>query len=109
MMKRHLGSPSFFCNSLKSVDIFGEQIEFTFNGDTRFKTWIGASISCFMCTFFIIFLALRTTKLVSNDDPFFSMTTMYSKDEVIDLWAMDFMFAIEDIDPRVGRLIVEQV
>ena len=43
-------------------------------------------------------------KLVTFDDPFFSMTTMSQDDVLIDIWKMDFMFAIENIDPRVGRI-----
>ena len=43
------------------------------------------------------------------DDPFFSMTTMSSDDVMIDIWNMDFMFAIENIDPRVGRIAAQQV
>ena len=69
------------CNRLKSLDIFGKSVEFTFKKETRFKTWIGASISTFTCTFVIIFLTLRTIKLVGKMDPFFSMTILASHDE----------------------------
>lgn len=56
----------------------------------------------------IAFLTVRTGKLVSKTDPFFSMMTM-AKDETepIDLGAMNFIFAIEDIDPRAGRVVVK--
>ena len=48
-------------------------------------------------------------KLVTFDDPFFSMTTMSQDDVLIDIWKMDYMFAIENIDPRVGRIKAQQV
>ena len=60
-----VGKKNDQCNKLKSMDIFGENVEFTFKKETRFKTWIGASISAFTCTFVFIFLTLRTLKLVN--------------------------------------------
>ena len=43
------------------------------------------------------------------DDPFFSMTTMVGENSYIDLWQLGFMFAVEDVDPRLGRLEVQYV
>ena len=48
-------------------------------------------------------------KLVSKDDPFFSSLSMSSDEEEIDLGNLKYMFALENIDPRIGRLVVEQV
>ena len=31
------------------------------------------------------------------------------EDETIDLWALNFMFAVENVNPRFGRLEVSQV
>ena len=31
------------------------------------------------------------------------------ENELIDLWALGFMFAVENIDPRIGRLMIQQV
>ena len=91
------------------MDIFGERVEFTFRKKTKFKTWIGASISCIMCSFFFTFLVLRTVKLVTSDDPFFSLTTMGVTDQNMDIWKLDFMFAVENIDPRAGRISAQHV
>ena len=33
---------------------------------------------------------------------------MPDKSELIDLWNLDYMFAVSDIDPRVGRILVTQ-
>lgn len=93
-----------------NLDIFGEGVQFTFKKNTRFKTYIGASISTLMILFFIIFLSLRTIKLVNYDDPLLSMIAMsQAADIVIDLWQLDYMFAIENIDPRVGTIKAQQV
>ena len=47
-------------------------------------------------------------KLVKGDDPFFAMTTSPYEDQIIDLWALQFMFAVEAVDPRLGRIEVMQ-
>ena len=52
---------------------------------------------------------MRTSKLISMDDPFFSMTTMVGENSYIDLWQLGFMFAVEDVDPRLGRIEVQYV
>ena len=62
-----------------------------------------------MITFFITFLAQRTMKFAKRDDPFFSMTLLPSDYEVVDLWNLDFYFAIEDLDPRIGKIRAYQV
>lgn len=59
-------------------------------------------------TLMLAFLVMQTSKLISKDDPFFSMTTVVLDWQQIDLWSLGFMFAIEDIDPRVGRINVKQ-
>ena len=45
----------------------------------------------------------RTLKLVSKDDPFFS-TLSEQSDDTVYLGELNYMFAIENIDPRVGRV-----
>ena len=56
----------------------------------------------------LIFMFIRTSKLFSASDPFFTMTAQALEDtnEFIDLWELGFMFAVEDIDPRIGRVEV---
>ena len=71
-------------------------------GFIRFDSF-GHGFHSVMCIFFTTFMMLRTLKLVNSDDPFLSMITMKQQDdEIIDLWQLDFMFAIENIDPRIG-------
>ena len=55
----------------------------------------------------ISFAVNRTIKLVSKDDPFFSMLAMAAEEREIDLKDLKFMFAIEKLDPSVGRIGVE--
>ena len=37
-----------------------------------------------------------------------SMTTIASENEVLNLWDLDFMFAIEMIDPQVAKISMRQ-
>ena len=34
------------------------------------------------------------------------MTTVVTESQIVDLWQLGFMFAVEDIDPRMGRIQV---
>ena len=43
------------------------------------------------------------------EDPFFSMTPMVRSTDAIDLWKLGFMFAAENLDPKVGVLDVSFV
>ena len=58
-----------------------------------------------MLSFFIV----RTSKLISMEDPFFSMTTMALFSQEIDLYKLDFYFAVEEMPPEVGRVQVSHV
>ncbi len=97
-----------FLSELKTFDIFGESVKLTYQKRATFQTWVGTFFSLIVLTMFLAFFGVRTGKLVSATDPFFSMMTM-AKEEIdpIDLWALNFIFAIEDIDPRAGHIIVE--
>ena len=54
----------------------------------------------------IAFFTVRTLKLVTASGPVFS-STYSAQTEMIDLWELGFMFAIEDIDPKIGRIEAE--
>ena len=34
------------------------------------------------------------------------MTTIVTENQIVDLWKLGFMFAVENIDPRMGRINV---
>ena len=53
------------------------------------------------------FIAVRTQKLISKNDPFFSMTPAAKENQSLDLWLLGFMFAIKDVDPRIGHIDVD--
>ena len=57
----------------------------------------------------MITLALnRTVKFLKHDNPFLSVMTDAVTDDRIDFGALDFMFAVQKPNPRVGRIKVLQ-
>ena len=54
------------------------------------------------------FLAVRTAKLASDSEPFFSSTSQ-RQTEAVDLWELGFMFAISEISPEIGTIEAYQV
>ena len=96
-------------NTVRSFDFYGTNLNFTFHGSDKFSTCVGTVITFFSLVLMISFTVNRSMKLVSKDDPFFSSLSMSSDEEEIDLGNLKYMFALENIDPRIGRLVVEQV
>ena len=103
MQAKIANPPRKCCSNFKSIDFFGERVEFTFKKSPVFQTNLGASISILCFILMMMFLTLRTMKLIDDKEPFFSSTTFYS-DQMIDLWELGFTFAIENIDPTFGSV-----
>ena len=76
------------------------------NREEVFTTNIGACVSIISILFLGLISLTRTIKLFGGTDPFFAMATRSYDDETIDLWALKFMFAVQDVDPRLGRVEV---
>ena len=62
------------CKILKHFDLFGEKVNFSFKQDKTYNTTLGGFISVMVLTVLISFVVMRTAKLISREDPFFSMT-----------------------------------
>lgn len=57
-----------------------------------------------------IFFAVRTRKLLGGYDPFFAMISKPAEaGETIDLWALEYMFAVQKLDPKYGHISVEHI
>ena len=76
------GGRSRFCNfnpkaseGFKALDFFGERIDLTFQKKPYFQTNLGAFVSLICMCLIAGFLAVRTTKLASDSEPFFSSTS----------------------------------
>ena len=55
----------------------------------------------------IAFLLVRTSKLVTEEEPLVSMATLAQSD--IDLWGLGFMFAVENVPASIGIVEVYHV
>ena len=70
------------CKTLKHLDLFGERVNFSFQQDKTYNTTLGGFISVMVLCVLISFVVMRTTKLISREDPFFSMTRQAQEDEI---------------------------
>ena len=91
------------CVNIKSLDFFGERVQFTFQKSPYFQTNIGAVFSIVCMILMFSFLTIRTMKLAHGIDPFFSSTSLTQENE-IDLLDLGLAFAIENVDPSVGTV-----
>ena len=95
-------------NTVRNFDFYSLEIGFNFQRKGKFPTCVGTIFTFFSLALMISFTVNRSMKLVSKDDPFFSSLSMSAEEENIDLGKLKYMFAIENIDPRKGRLAVKQ-
>ena len=65
---------------------------------------MGAVFSCLTLTGFLIFFLVRTSQLINSDNPNLTMISMAANGQSIDLYELNFFFAIENVDPKVGRI-----
>lgn len=100
---------AFNCKSLTNIDMFGEQVNLTFKEKKTYNTTLGAVISLSCICLLMIFFVVRTQKLVSREDPFFSETTLAHDWNRIDLLERPFMFAVESPDPRLATVSVKRI
>ena len=89
---------------LKEQDMYGVGVEFSFNNNKRFTTWMGAVMTCITMTLFMTFFGIRTIHFVTQRSPKVSMTRMASDYEIVDLWKGDQIFAVQAVNPKVGRI-----
>ena len=54
------------------------------------------------------FFTVRTGKLASDEEPFFSSTSQRQTEE-IDLWDLGFMFAISEIPKEIGTVQAQKI
>ena len=89
------------------LDAFGPKVQFYYKNNKTYKSRVGTIATLLTVLAFFIYLSLQTSKLVSGKDPFQSMMTEPNDDALIELYRHNFFFAIEKLDPRVGRLRVQ--
>ena len=95
--------------TLGNFDIYGQNVEFTFQKQAKFKTCAGKFFTLITVIILMTFGVIRLLKLVVNNDPLVSMVEMDSMDTEVDLFDLGYMFAIQAPDPKAGRIIANQV
>ena len=67
-----------FITFLRSFDVFGAPVSLNYNGETTFKTFIGALFSIAIKIFLIIYASNQLLTLFSYGDPSIQIFTKYS-------------------------------
>ena len=73
-------------SGLKSFDVFGKSINFTFKQDTQFRTTIGGVATVLCGIVFLIMFTIKTAELAGKTDPFLFMLEVQSTSDEIDLY-----------------------
>jgi hypothetical protein len=55
--------------SFKSIDLFGQQVNLTWNGEDQYKTTIGATLSTAIWVVMLAYTIMRFTDMVSRNNP----------------------------------------
>ena len=63
-------------NSFRGLDYFGQEINFTWNGESQYKTTFGASISFVLMIILLAYGVYRLFFLVNRYNPTVSKTTL---------------------------------
>ena len=92
---------------LKDFDGFAKTIQFTFRGQTHFSTKVGGTIYLICCILFFFLWMVKTLDLITKKDQELKMIESESNYAGLDLFELGFMFAIEKIDPRLGKVEAE--
>jgi hypothetical protein len=96
----------------KSVDLFGQSVNLTWNGEDEYKTMFGASISWILRIVITAYLAYKFYILVARQDPDVTKSTgIRAPDEEVPFrpqdQGFDFAFGLKaPLDPSIGFFTV---
>ena len=98
------------CSSLKRFDAFGANIDFYYQGREKFNTPWGCFITAIITLAYLIMVCLKFTEYYGEKDGIEQFSQQKQDlDELINLKELGFSFAVENVDPRIGRFVVYQV
>ena len=99
----------------KSLDLFGQQVSLTWNGEDQYKTSIGASLSTIIWIIMIAYTVMRFTEMVQRDSPSiakFSLIKTAEQDQPFNPQKSGFDFAFglsKPLDPTIGFFTVNYI
>ena len=88
--------------TMKSIDIFGDSINFSAKGGARnFKTWVGALFTFLLCILLISYSVKRFVIMINRDDTKFGVSTAVNVQDF-----EDEALLLEDLDVQLGFRLV---
>ncbi len=99
----------------KSFDIFGQSVNFTWNGEDQFKTTWGASVSLLITLMMLAYTLYRFYYFVERENPTVSRTTLIrtvEEDEPFNPMEKGFEFAFglkALLPPSIGFFTVRKI
>ena len=81
---------------MKKCDLFSTQVGFTYQGEDKFSTKCGRFVTLTVVIVFLLLFSIRFIEFIGGMDPieYFSVREQ-DLDEVIDLQALGFSFAVQ--------------
>ena len=89
---------------LRKLDIFGQSVQLTFRNESKYKTSIGGIASIFYITVLTVLIAIKALQFTDVENAHIQITnSMDDDDEPLELFKLNYRFAVEQIDQRVGQ------
>ena len=73
---------SKFMNFLKAQDVFGEPVTLNYQGESTYKTWLGALVTLALKIFILIFATTEVIKLANYEDPQITQVSSHFKNYI---------------------------
>ena len=90
---------------MKAIDIFGDTINFSYQGESKYNTRLGGICTIFTATLIFLMLGVRTIDFLGRQDREVSMYFGVTEpDSMFDLNELGLRFAVRKIKPEVGRV-----
>ena len=99
-----------YVNRLRDLDFFGTEVNFFYKGAERFSTGWGRFVSVSVLLGYSTLVGLKFMEFFGETDQihYFSETRQ-SMQESIELSELGFTFAVQDLQPNLGRIQAYQV
>lgn len=119
VMKEQMAKKAEFKRKIKekfkSIDYFGQNVTFTWNGDDQFKTTFGASISLILMIILLAYGLSTLVAVVERQSPTITTTSMQrdnSDDSISTPYDSGFDFAFGlgfQLDKSIGYFTINQI
>ena len=98
-----------FLKLLKKIDFFGQSVQLTFRKESKFRSEIGGVASLFFYIVLGTIIVIKSLTFFDSQNTTKTVTSqLLGEAETIDLFALNYRFAIEKVDPRIGSIEVFQ-